>query len=198
MFIGRNTHRSANQRTLASRRCRQVVQCDRIGQQGGNSIGIVLIPDAGSKDGIGFLHIIGCINELDRQCFCHTATDHSSCVAVVGDIGIALDGAVILVVANHIGIAVILGKLTIEDVIPDGSALFLIGNTAGCLCINDLAKPFCHIRDGKGIGSLFVIRAVDEPSTTDPGEGNLTEFKVFLGDELTTASGGNLVSSEVN
>ena len=50
--------------------------------------------------------------------------------------------------------------------------------------VNDLAAPFRHLRDGKGIGSLFVIRAVDEPSTTDPGEGNLTEFKVLFGDKL--------------
>jgi hypothetical protein len=30
--------------------------------------------------------------------------------------------------------------------------------------------------------SLLRIRAVDEPSTTDPGENNLTEFKVLFGD----------------
>ena len=48
--------------------------------------------------------------------------------------------------------------------------------------VNDLAAPFLHLRDGKGVGSLFVIRAVDEPSTTDPGDGNLTDFKVLFGD----------------
>ena len=47
--------------------------------------------------------------------------------------------------------------------------------------INDLAVPFRHLRDGKGVGSLFVIRDVDEPSNTDPAEGNLTEFKVLWG-----------------
>ena len=49
--------------------------------------------------------------------------------------------------------------------------------------VNDLAAPFRHLRGGKGIGSLFVIRAVDEPSSTDPGKGNLTEFKVLWGDK---------------
>ena len=48
--------------------------------------------------------------------------------------------------------------------------------------INDLALPFRHLRGGKGLGSLFVIRAVDHPSSVDPGEGNLTEFKVLFGD----------------
>ena len=84
----------------------------------------------------------------------------------------------------------------------DDSTGELLINQIPLICsygfVNDLARPFRHLRDGKGIGSLFVIRAVDEPSTVDPGKGNLTEFKVFLGDELTTASGGNLVSSEVN
>lgn len=48
--------------------------------------------------------------------------------------------------------------------------------------VNDLAAPFRHLRGGKGTGSLFVIRAMDEPSTVDPGEENLTEFKVLWGD----------------
>ncbi len=48
--------------------------------------------------------------------------------------------------------------------------------------VNDLAAPFRHLRGGKGIGSLFVIRAVDEPLTADPGKENLTEFKVLWGD----------------
>ncbi len=68
----------------------------------------------------------------------------------------------------------------------DDSTGELLINQIPLICsygfVNDLAAPFRHIRDGKGIGSLFVIRAVDEPSTTDPGENNLTEFKILFGD----------------
>ena len=48
----------------------------------------------------------------------------------------------------------------------------------------DLLFPFRHLRDGIGIGSLFVIRASDNPSTPDPAAGNLTEFQILLGDVL--------------
>ena len=50
--------------------------------------------------------------------------------------------------------------------------------------LNDLFLPFRHIRDGAGIGSLFVIRDTDEPSAADPAKGNLTEFSVLYGDTL--------------
>ena len=68
----------------------------------------------------------------------------------------------------------------------DEAAGDLLINQIPLICsygfVNDLAAPFRHLRDGKGIGSLFVIRAVDDPSTIDPGEDNLTEFKVLFGD----------------
>ena len=48
--------------------------------------------------------------------------------------------------------------------------------------VNDLFLPFRHLREGQGMGSLFVIRNTDEPSTPDPAEGNLTEFSVLWGD----------------
>jgi len=68
----------------------------------------------------------------------------------------------------------------------DDSTGELLINQIPLICsygfVNDLAVPFRHLRGGKGIGSLFVIRAVDEPSTTDPGENNLTEFKILFGD----------------
>ena len=47
---------------------------------------------------------------------------------------------------------------------------------------NDLLVPFRHLRDGKGMGSLFCIRGTDDPSTQDPGKNNLTDFKLFWGD----------------
>ena len=48
----------------------------------------------------------------------------------------------------------------------------------------DLLFPFRYLRDGRGIGSLFVIRATDNPSTPDPAAGNLAEFQILWGDVL--------------
>ena len=48
--------------------------------------------------------------------------------------------------------------------------------------INDLLLPFRHLREGRGLGSLFCLRNTDEPSTPDPAKGNLTEFQLLLGD----------------
>ena len=77
---------------------------------------------------------------------------------------------------------------------PNQWILSIWGNSSGELLINqsplvcsygevnDLFMPFAQLRDGQGMGSLFVIRNVDEPSTPDPAKGNLTEFKVLWGD----------------
>lgn len=68
----------------------------------------------------------------------------------------------------------------------DNSSGKLLINQIPLICsygeINDLFQPFRHLREGQGIGSLFVIRGVDEPSTPDPAEGNLTEFRILWGD----------------
>ena len=68
----------------------------------------------------------------------------------------------------------------------DNSSGELLINQIPLICsygeINDLFQPFRHLREGQGIGALFVIRGVDEPSTQDPAEENLTEFRVLWGD----------------
>ena len=70
----------------------------------------------------------------------------------------------------------------------DNSSGELLVNQIPLICsygeINDLFRPFGHLRDGKGMGSLFVIRDTDEPSPPDPEKGNLTEFRVLFGDKL--------------
>ncbi len=48
--------------------------------------------------------------------------------------------------------------------------------------INDLLASFRLLRDGRGLGSLFVLRGTDEPSTVDPAKDNLTEFQVLWSD----------------
>ena len=62
----------------------------------------------------------------------------------------------------------------------------LLVNMVPLICsrgsVNDLLKPFRHLRGGKGPGSLFCLRGTDEPATPDPAKGNLTEFMVLYGD----------------
>ena len=68
----------------------------------------------------------------------------------------------------------------------DNAASALMVNQVPLMCsygeINDLLAPFRHLRDGAGMGSLFVLRNTDEPSTVNPAKGNLTEFMVLFGD----------------
>ena len=70
----------------------------------------------------------------------------------------------------------------------DNSSGELLINQIPLICsygqVNDLFRPFRHLREGQGMGSLFVIRDTDEPRSTDPAKGNLTEFRVLFGDEL--------------
>ena len=77
---------------------------------------------------------------------------------------------------------------------PDGWVISIWDDSAGelqinqipLICsygeVNDLLRPFRHLREGRGMGSLFVIRDTDEPSTPDPSKGNLMEFSVLWGD----------------
>ena len=62
----------------------------------------------------------------------------------------------------------------------------LLVNQVPLICsyreLNDLLLSFRYIRDGAGIGSLFVLRNTDEPSTVNPAKGNLTEFQTIWGD----------------
>ena len=68
----------------------------------------------------------------------------------------------------------------------DNSSGELLVNQIPLICsygeVNDLFLPFRHLRGGQGMGSLFVLRDVDEPSTPDPAEENLTAFQIIFGD----------------
>ena len=70
--------------------------------------------------------------------------------------------------------------------IRDHSSSELLVNMIPLICsygeVNDLLQPFRHLRDGKGLGSLFCLRGTDEPSTPDPAGGNLLEFRVIWSD----------------
>ena len=68
----------------------------------------------------------------------------------------------------------------------DNSSGELLINQIPLICsygqVNDLFRPFRHLREGRGMGSLIVLRAVDEPRTENPSARNLTEFTVVIGD----------------
>ena len=55
-----------------------------------------------------------------------------------------------------------------------------------CSCgeVNDLLRPFRHLRNGRGLGSLFCLRAAEESGAPDPTEKNLTDYQVLFGDTL--------------
>ena len=50
----------------------------------------------------------------------------------------------------------------------------------------DLLYPFRHLRGGKGIGSMFLLRDGDT-GARDPGKGNLAEYTLLYGSLLGTA-----------
>lgn len=68
----------------------------------------------------------------------------------------------------------------------DNASSELLVNQVPLVCshgeLNDLFLPFRYLRDGAGVGSLFVLRNTDEPFSADPAKGNLTEFQVLFGD----------------
>ena len=71
----------------------------------------------------------------------------------------------------------------------DNASSELLVNQIPLVCsygeLNDLFLPFRHMRNEAGMGSLFVLRNTDEPSTTDPAKDSLMEFQVLRGDTLT-------------
>ena len=70
----------------------------------------------------------------------------------------------------------------------DNAASVLLVNQVPLICsygeLNDLLLSYRYIRDGAGIGSLFVLRNNDEPSASDPAKGSLTEYVLLWGDTL--------------
>ena len=68
----------------------------------------------------------------------------------------------------------------------DHSTGELLVNQIPLICsygeLNDLLEPFRYLREGRGLGSLFVLKNTDEPATPDPAEWNLSEFMVLWGD----------------
>ena len=76
----------------------------------------------------------------------------------------------------------------------DNASSTLLANQVPLVCSRgyplDLLYPFRHLRGGKGIGSLFVLRNTDSPDTEDPGKDNLTDFQMIYGDMLIPPASG--------
>ena len=74
----------------------------------------------------------------------------------------------------------------------NNAASVLLVNQLPLICsygeLNDLLLPFRSLRDGAGIGSLFVLRNTDEPSAVNPAKDNLAEFQVLWGDTFLPES----------
>ena len=70
----------------------------------------------------------------------------------------------------------------------DNAAATLLANQVPLVCSRgfplDLLYPFRHLRNGKGIGSLFVLRNTDSSTTTNPAKDNLTDYQIIYGDML--------------
>ena len=68
----------------------------------------------------------------------------------------------------------------------DHAAGELLVNQIPLVCsygpLNDLMFPFRHIRDGKGLGSLFCLRCADSTVFADPGKDDLEDFQILFGD----------------
>ena len=56
--------------------------------------------------------------------------------------------------------------------------------------LNDLLVPFRHLRNGAGLGSLFVLRNMDEAGSPDPVRDNLKAFTLLFGDSCRMDADG--------
>jgi hypothetical protein len=69
----------------------------------------------------------------------------------------------------------------------DHSSSELLVNMIPLICsygqVNDLLLPFRHLRGGKGIGSMFLLRGGDT-GARDPERDNLTEYTLLYGSLL--------------
>ena len=54
--------------------------------------------------------------------------------------------------------------------------------SSGADLMNDLLLPFRYLRNGAGLGSLFVLRNTDDASFQNPAKGNLSNYSLLWGD----------------
>ena len=65
----------------------------------------------------------------------------------------------------------------------DNASSVLLINQVPLVCsygeLNDLLLPYRYIRDGAGLGSLFVLRNKDESVAANPSKDSLTDFSLL-------------------
>ena len=70
----------------------------------------------------------------------------------------------------------------------DNASSVLLINQVPLICsygeLNDLLLPYRNIRDGAGLGSLFVLRNKDETVAANPAKDSLMDFSLLWGDTL--------------
>ena len=75
----------------------------------------------------------------------------------------------------------------------DNASSVLLINQVPLVCsygeLNDLLLPYRYIRDGAGLGSLFVLRNKDETIAANPSKDSLTDFSLLWGDTLRPNTG---------
>ena len=68
----------------------------------------------------------------------------------------------------------------------DQSTSELLVNMIPIICsydsLNDLLRPFRHLRGGRGLGTLVCCRGPASIDSPDPTEENLTDFQLIWGD----------------
>ena len=72
--------------------------------------------------------------------------------------------------------------LTIADAITGETYVNQIPVLCSYEVLNDLLYPFRWLFQGSGIGSLFCLKAVEQPSSPNPTKNNFHEFTLLWGD----------------
>ena len=73
--------------------------------------------------------------------------------------------------------------LSISDAATGALLINQIPLICSCTYLNDLFTPFRHFQNGKGLGSFFILKAVDTPATPDPAQNSLPDFRLLWSDQ---------------
>ena len=147
MIVACNLHRRMNHGAGSGGLLRDIDQEDFGGQGALDSEAVAVFSlDAAGKNGPGPGHIPGQSDKFGGISGRRATTDLRPQVAVVLDVVVVLDGAVLHVVANHVCTASPPDHLTVEDIASHRSPLFLVGDATACMGVESLAEDMA-VRD---------------------------------------------------
>ena len=127
----------------------------------------VLALEAGNVDVVVLGGLIDDVGHSGRGLRCHALAELASGIARTGYIIVVLNGDVVVVVANHIGLPVACDKHATEDVVLDDGAFSLLGNAIDRRGIQAVAEDVAV-----GDGAFLTDVAVE--SGNSAGEGSLS------------------------